>query len=142
MYKHGIYPGVFDLLHPGHLFALKWARDRCDHLTAALNIDPTLDNPRKQKPLESASDRVIRLRACRFVDDIITYTGEAELTHLYKTGAYDIAFISVEHRDSYTSTHSAAPIFVPRPTAHSSTRLRQQIRLSVGRLGFQSPQSH
>lgn len=46
----GLYPGVWDLLHPGHIFALDWASKRCDHLTAAINIDPTIDNPKKTNP--------------------------------------------------------------------------------------------
>ena len=122
--KRGIYPGVWDLLHPGHLFALRWARERCDVLTAALNIDPTLDNPLKQKPLESETERMTRLHACKFVDNIVTYTGESELEQFYQSGSYDIAFISEEHRETYTPTSRAQPVFVPRPTAHSSTYMR------------------
>lgn len=117
----------WDLLHPGHLFALQWARERCNHLTAALNIDPTKDNPKKQKPLESKQDRVERLKACKFVDGIICYTGEKELEAIYQSGNYDVAFISVEHQDTYTPTHRVKPVFVPRPTAHSSTQLRKKI---------------
>ena len=127
LFKYGIFAGVFDLLHPGHLFALQWARQRCNHLTAALNIDPTVDNPRKQKPIETEADRRVRLQACKFVNRVVTYTGETELTALYASGDYDLAFISVEHQRTYTPTQGAEPIFVPRPSEHSSTRLRQKI---------------
>ena len=124
----GLYPGAFDLLHPGHLFALDWARKHCDHLTAAINIDPTCDNPKKEKPLESELDRFIRLLSCKFVDNITYYEGEKELESLYRFGDYDIAFISVEHEKCYTPTHKAKPVFVPRLSEHSSTRLRKKIR--------------
>lgn len=128
VHKRGIYAGVWDLLHPGHLFALQWAKEKCDKLTAAINIDPTLDNPLKEKPLESEEGRMERLKACRYVDEIITYTGEAELEQLYQSCDYNIAFISVEHKDNYTPTHDVKPIFVPRPSEHSSTELRKRIR--------------
>lgn len=124
----GIYAGVWDLLHPGHLFALQWAKQRCSHLTVAVNRHPTLDNPKKQEPFESEADRVTRLRACRLVDEIVTYTGEKGLAALYETGKYETAFISEEHRENYTPTHGAAPVFVPRLTEHSSTRLREKIK--------------
>ena len=124
----GIYAGVWDLLHPGHLFGLDWARQRCGHLTAAVNINPTVDNPHKQQPLEPVADRCARLSACIHVDDIVTYTGEAELEALYATGAYDVAFVSQEHRELFTPTHSAITVFVPRPSSHSSTFLREQYR--------------
>ena len=123
----GIYAGAFDLLHPGHLFALDWASKQCDHLTAAINIDPTCDNPKKEKPLESDIDRFVRLLSCKFVDNVTYYEGEKELEALYRFGDYDIAFISIEHEKSYTPTHKAKPVFVPRFSEHSSTRLRRKI---------------
>ena len=121
------------MLHPGHLFALDWASKHCDHLTAAINIDPTCDNPKKEKPLESDLDRFVRLLSCKFVDNVTYYEGEKELESLYRFGDYDIAFISIEHEASYTPTHKAKPVFVPRLSEHSSTRLRKKIR-EVSRL--------
>lgn len=126
----GIYAGAFDLLHPGHLFALDWAQKQCDHLTAAINIDPTCDNPKKEKPLESDLDRFVRLLCCKFVDNVTYYEGEKELEALYRFGDYDIAFISIEHEKCYTPTHKAKPVFVPRLSKHSSTRLRREIAVS------------
>lgn len=115
-------------MHPGHLFALDWASRHCDHLTAAINIDPTCDNPKKEKPLEPDIDRFVRLLSCKFVDNVTYYEGEKELEALYRFGDYDIAFISVEHEESYTPTYKAKPIFVPKLSEHSSTRLRKKIR--------------
>lgn len=117
-------------MHPGHLFALDWARKQCDHLTAAINIDPTSDNPKKEKPLESDIDRFVRLLSCKFVDNVTYYEGEKELEALYRFGDYDIAFISIEHEKSFTPTHKAKPIFVPKLSKHSSTRLRRKIAIS------------
>lgn len=125
---NGIYAGVWDLLHPGHLLALQWARERCDHLTAALNIDPTVDNPKKRKPIESKADRVERLKACRYVDNILCYTGEKALEVVYQQGNYEVAFISEEHKVAYTETHGIEVVFVPRNTGHSSTQLIRKIR--------------
>lgn len=138
----GIYPGAFDLLHPGHLFALEWAREHCDHLTAAINIDPTWDNCKKEKPIESAIDRFVRLLACKFVDNVTYYEGEKALESLYRFGDYDLAFISIEHESSYTSTYKAKPVFVPRLSEHSSTRLRKKIGPNQAPLEFHAERQH
>lgn len=126
-HKKGIYAGVWDLLHPGHLHALQWAKKHCSHLTVAVNRHPTIDNPKKQEPIESEGARVLRLQACSLADTVVTYTGEAGLQALYETGEYDVAFISEEHRDTHTPTHHARPIFVPKLSKHSSTTLRTLI---------------
>lgn len=123
--RKGIYAGVWDFLHPGHLSALDWAKKQCDWLVAAVNVDPTVDNPQKSEPWESEIDRYMRLIACRYVDCVVYYRGESELEELYRIGDYDFAFISVEHKESYTQTHGAKPIFVPRFSHHSSSKLRQ-----------------
>ena len=138
----GIYPGAFDLLHPGHLFALDWASKQCDHLTAAINIDPTCDNPKKEKPLESDIDRFVRLLSCKFVDNVTYYEGEKELEALYRFGDYDIAFISIEHEKSFTPTHKVKPVFVPKLSKHSSTRLRKKIRYNGAHLEFHAERQH
>lgn len=138
----GLYPGAFDLLHPGHLFALDWAREHCDHLTAAINIDPTCDNPKKENPLESDLDRFVRLLSCKFVDNVTYYEGEKELESLYRFGDYDLAFISVEHENCYTPTHKAKPVFVPRLSEHSSTRLRREIKSNRAGLEFHAERQH
>lgn len=138
----GIYPGAFDLLHPGHLFALDWASKQCDHLTAAINIDPTCDNPKKEKPLESDIDRFVRLLSCKFVDNVTYYEGEKELEALYRFGDYDIAFISIEHEKSFTPTHKVKPVFVPKLSKHSSTRLRKKIRSNGAHLEFHAERQH
>ena len=96
-------------------------------MTAAINIDPTSDNPKKEKPLESDIDRFVRLLSCKFVDSVTYYEGEKELEALYRFGDYNIAFISIEHEKSYTPTHKAKPVFVPRLSKHSSTRLRRKM---------------
>ena len=100
---------------------------RCEHLTVAINIDPTVDNPKKQKPIETVEEREKRLHACKYVDSTIAYKGEKELEALYLTGNYHSAFISIEHQLNFTHTYTAMPIFVPKFSCYSSTRLRERI---------------
>ncbi|MYC77062.1 adenylyltransferase/cytidyltransferase family protein [Candidatus Poribacteria bacterium] len=124
----GIYAGVWDLLHPGHLIALCWAKHRCDHLTVALNVQP---DHKARQPIETESERHCRLEGCKYVDDIVSYKGEAELRQIYATGKYQIAFISKEHQNNFTDPSPARPVFVPRNTTNSSTSLKKRIKQKV-----------
>ena len=46
----GITAGAFDLLHAGHITMFEEAKNVCDHLTVAIQIDPHIDRPNKNKP--------------------------------------------------------------------------------------------
>ena len=53
----GFVASSFDLLHAGHCLYLKEAKSVCDHLIAALQEDPTVDRPHKNKPIQSLFER-------------------------------------------------------------------------------------
>ena len=131
--KIGLFPLVGDLLHPGHLLALKEAKNNCDYLIIAMNVDPTFDNPNKQKPIETVYERFIRLRCCKYVDDILPYAGEADLLNLLKTTKYDVRFVGADHKDGYTGdeyekAHKIEQYIIEREHNLSSTLLRSKIR--------------
>ena len=125
--KHALFPGIWDLLHPGDLFALDWASKRCDHLTVAINIDPTIDDRTLEEPIESDIDRFARLLCCKFVDSVVYYEGGQELETLFRSGYYNIAFISEDIRESDTETHGVEKIYVPRLSDHSLEKLIERI---------------
>ena len=51
--KTGFTAGAFDLLHAGHIIMLEEAKSVCDHLTVAVQSDPSLDRTSKNKPIQS-----------------------------------------------------------------------------------------
>ena len=77
--KIGFTCGSFDLLHPGHVLMLKDCKNVCDHLIVAVQIDPTLDRPDKNIPIQSIEDRVIMAKSIKYIDEVKTYTTEQEL---------------------------------------------------------------
>ena len=66
----GFVASCFDMLHAGHCLYLQEARSVCDYLIAALQEDPTIDRPHKNKPIQSLKERDIQLRSNRYVDEI------------------------------------------------------------------------
>ena len=66
----GITFSAFDLLHAGHVSMLREAKDQCDYLVAGLQLDPTLDRPEKNKPIQTIVERYTQLKAIKYVDEI------------------------------------------------------------------------
>lgn len=60
--KIGITFSAFDLLHAGHITMLEEAKRQCDYLIAALQTDPTIDRPEKNRPTQSVVERYIQLK--------------------------------------------------------------------------------
>ena len=46
--KVGITASTFDLLHAGHVEMLREAKDHCEYLICALQIDPSIDRIEKK----------------------------------------------------------------------------------------------
>jgi len=127
----GFICGAFDLLHPGHLVALRDCKDNCDHLIVGLQVDPNLDRPNKHKPIESIFERYIRLNACKYVDQIIPYETDADLLNLLKTIRADVRFLDEGYtvNPKFIIGEKCIPIFyIKRDHTWSSTALRDKLR--------------
>ena len=95
----GITAGPFDLLHAGHVSMLQEAKTVCDHLTVALQIDPSIDRPDKNKPIQNIIERQLQLKAIKWVDDVIVYNRERELRDLFVVLPIDVRIIGEEYKD-------------------------------------------
>jgi glycerol-3-phosphate cytidylyltransferase len=99
--KIGFACGVFDLFHAGHVLMLQECKANCDYLIVALNRAENISekiNPGKQKPIFSIEERVLIMKACRFVDEVITYNTEDELLDILKTKNINIRFLGEDYR--------------------------------------------
>jgi len=121
--------GAMDLLHAGHILMLEECKEHCDYLIVGLHSDPSIDRPGKNKPVESVEERLIRLHACKYVDEVVTYTTEAELIELLTTLAPDVRFIGEDWKGKqYTGIELPIPvIFNSRGHSYSSSELRKRI---------------
>ena len=105
----GITCSSFDLLHAGHIKMLEEAKQHCDFLICALQTDPTIDRPEKNKPIQSIVERWIQLDAVKYVDQIVPYTTEEDLENIFKSFKLDVRIIGEEYRDKAVSyTHLRA----------------------------------
>ena len=119
----------FDLLHAGHILMLEEAKLHCDRLVVGLQTDPTLDRPEKNAPLQSVTERYIQLAAVKYVDEIIPYSTEQDLSNLLKALPIDIRIIGEDYRDKdFTGKELNIPLYYnKREHDWSSSALRKTI---------------
>ena len=127
--KVGITFGAFDLLHPGHLAMLEEASKKCDYLIVGLHVNPQVERPEKNKPVESVSERYLRLKGCKYVKEIIPYETEDEFYELLLILKPDIRFLGSDWNGK-GFTGNLLPMefyFVERHHNESSSNLRKRI---------------
>lgn len=97
--KIGFTCSAFDLLHAGHVAMLREAKDHCDYLICGLQVDPTLDRPNKNKPVQTVVERHAQLAAVRYVDEVIPYVTEADLEDILAMYPINVRILGEEYRD-------------------------------------------
>ena len=90
---------AFDLLHAGHVQMLRDAKEQCDYLMCGLQVDPTMDRPEKNQPIQTVVERYAQLKALRYVDEIIPYSTEADLEDILQMYHIDVRILGEEYRD-------------------------------------------
>ena len=95
----GITFSTFDLLHAGHIMMLEEAKSQCDWLVVALQSDPTVDRPEKNKPIQTMYERYIQLKGCRYVDEIVPYTTEEEVRLILESRQFDVRIIGEDYKN-------------------------------------------
>ena len=106
------------------------AKDHCDRLIVALQSDPSVDRPEKNKPVQALSERYIQLEACKYVDQIVPYDTEADLYNLLAGYDWDVRFLGMDYidRTEFTGSDLDIPIhYCSRRHNYSSSGLRERI---------------
>jgi len=128
--KIGFTCSTFDLFHAGHMMMLKEAKTQCDYLIVGLQTDPTIDRPdTKNKPIQSLFERFVQLDSCKYVDEIIPYSTEKELTDILLSYPIDVRIIGEEYKDKhFTGREFDVEVYYnARKHSFSTTSLRQRV---------------
>ena len=128
----GILAGSFDLIHPGYIKMFKDSKNVCDHLIVALQTDPTIDRPTKNKPVQTLVERKMVLEAISYVDEILVYDTEQSLYNLLESTTIDVRILGSDYKGlPYTGDDLGIPIYYhTRDHEWSTTALKNKIRSS------------
>ena len=132
--KVGITFGAFDLLHAGHAEFLLSAGEYVDQLVVGLHVDPSVERPHKNKPIQSVLERFWQLRSIRKVDAIVPYESEKDIEQILGiTSGLTHYFVGEDHRGDKITGEFISVIkgisirYIPRHHTYSTTELRQRI---------------
>ncbi len=112
---------------------LEECKKYCDYLICALQVDPTIDRPEKNKPIQSLVERYLQLDAVKHVDKIIPYNTEEELITIFSSLDLDVRIIGEEYKDSdFTAKNICLKrgiklVYNKRDHDFSSSSLRERI---------------
>ena len=128
---------TFDLLHAGHVQMLREAKSQCDYLMCGLQIDPNVDRPQKNKPIQTVVERYTQLKAVRYVDEIIPYSSERDLMDILELYTIHIRILGEEYRHKEFTGKDICQerdielYFNNRAHRFSSTTLRHAVQNSI-----------
>lgn len=132
--KIGITCSTFDLLHAGHVTMLQDCKQHCDFLICALQLDPTIDRPHKNKPVQSIVERYLQLEAVKWVDKIIPYSTEQELEEIFLSQNLQVRIIGSDYigkdftAKDICKNRGIEIIYNKRDHHWSTTELRKKIK--------------
>ena len=132
--KVGLTASTFDLLHAGHIEMLREAKGECDYLICGLQIDPSIDRPEKNKPVQTVVERYTLLSAVRFVDEIIPYLYETDLEDILQMRDIHVRILGEEYRNKDFTGRDICKArdielhFNKRDHRFSSSGLRQRVK--------------
>ena len=134
----GLTASTFDLLHAGHIAMLREAKSQCDYLICALQIDPSLDRPEKNSPVQSIVERYSQLSAVKYADEILVYQYESELLDIIQMYPINLRILGEEYRDKdFTGKDECRRLgiqlyFNKREHRFSSSDLRKRVTEKEG----------
>jgi glycerol-3-phosphate cytidylyltransferase len=95
----GFVASAWDLLHAGHVQMLREAKEQCDYLMVGLQVDPTIDRPAKNQPVQTIVERYTQLKGVKYVDEIIPYVTESDLEDILTMYQIDVRILGEEYRE-------------------------------------------
>jgi len=78
---------------------LREAKAQCDYLICGLQVDPNVDRPEKNKPIQTIVERYTQLKAVSYVDEIIPYGTEQDLEDILQMYPINVRVLGEEYRD-------------------------------------------
>ncbi|MBP3471743.1 MAG: adenylyltransferase/cytidyltransferase family protein [Paraprevotella sp.] len=125
--------GVFDLLHIGHVNLFKRAKAQGDKLIVAVqDSEVVLKYKPNAKLIYTTEERMYMVKAIRYVDEVITYTGVDEIV---KTADFDILVTGSDQSHEgfkrairWCKEHGKETMILPRTEGISSSWLKEQIK--------------
>ena len=128
--KHIFVNGTFDILHPGHIQLLNYAKSLGDSLTVGIDSDRRVREKKgPTRPVNSVGDRAYMLQNIKAVDYIVIFDSDEELERCIKTVKPDIMVVGSDWKGKSVigSMYSAELRFFDRIDEYATTKTIESI---------------
>ena len=128
--KHIFVNGTFDVLHPGHVHLLNYAKSFADTLTVGIDSDRRVAEKKgPSRPIYNIKDRSFMLQNLKSVDYVVVFDSDEELEHCLKTIRPDIMVVGSDWKGKSVigSMYSAELKFFDRIEEYATTKTIQSI---------------
>lgn len=118
--------GTFDVLHPSHLNLLQYAASLGTFLLVGIDSDDRVAKLKgTDRPLNPQQNRKKLLESLRWVDEVVVFDSDAELTQLVKQYRPDIMIVGSDYRNKPVigSEYAKRLEFYSRTTTDSTTQI-------------------
>jgi len=118
--------GTFDVLHPGHLDLLNYAKSLGDFLLVAIDSDSRVASKKgADRPFNPQYNRQKLLENLKAVDEVVVFDSDLELTQTVKILRPDIMVVGSDYQDKTVigSEYAKQLRFYTRTTPFSSTQV-------------------
>ena len=122
--------GTFDILHPGHVQLLNYAKSLGDTLTVGIDSDRRVREKKGYaRPVYNVGDRAYMLQNLKAVDYVVIFDSDEELERCIKTVKPDIMVVGSDWKGKSVigSMYSAELRFFDRIEEYATTKTIQSI---------------
>ena len=122
--------GTFDILHPGHIQLLNYAKSLGDSLTVGIDSDRRVAEKKgPSRPVNNVHDRAFMLHSLKAVDHVVVFDSDEELERCIKVVKPDIMVVGSDWKDKSVigSMYSAELRFFDRIEEYATTKTIQSI---------------
>jgi D-beta-D-heptose 7-phosphate kinase/D-beta-D-heptose 1-phosphate adenosyltransferase len=125
--------GVFDLLHPGHIWLLQQAKDQGETLIVAINSDESVRRIKgPERPLTPATMRLMCLCLNSLVDAVTTFDEDTPEALIHELKPH-VLVKGQEHREQavpgadFVARRGGRVLFVPPYEGFSTTKIKERL---------------
>ena len=122
--------GTFDLIHPGHLALLKFAKNLGNYLLVAIDSDERVKQLKGQsRPINNLNTRLAIIGELKPVDNVLSFNSDEELEDIIKSYSPDVMVVGSDYRNKKVigSIHTKELYFFDRINNYSTTSIIREI---------------
>lgn len=129
--KRVVVNGTFDIIHPGHIHLLNYARSIGDYVLVAIDTDQRVKELKGlDRPINNQTERKLLLENLRAVDEVKLFNSDQDLEYILKEYDPDIMVKGSDYRGRpiVGEQYCRSIVFFDRIECYSTTKKIERIK--------------